>query len=52
MKTDGYSEKLTIRITPLEHGKAAYYAKEEGVSLNKYISDAIVSRNSKFAISQ
>ena len=50
MRTDGYSGKITIRIAPIEHGKAAYYAKEEGVSLNKYISDAIVSRNSECAM--
>ena len=47
LRADGYSGKLTIRIAPIEHSKAAYYAKEEGVSLNKYISDAIVSRNSE-----
>ena len=50
MKTDGYSGKLTIRIAPIEHGKAAYYAKEEGISLNKYINDAIVQRNSEAAM--
>lgn len=46
---DGYSGKLTIRIEPIEHGKAVCYAKEQGVSLNRYISDAIVSKNSECA---
>ena len=52
MKTDGYSGKLTIRIAPAEHGKAAYYAKREGISLNQYINDAVVSRNSEFSLAQ
>ena len=52
LRADGYSGKLTIRIAPIEHSKAAYYAKEEGVSLNKYISDAIVSRNSELSLAQ
>ncbi len=46
---DGYSGKLTIRIEPIEHGKAVCYAKEQGISLNKYINDAIVSKNSECA---
>ena len=46
---DGYSGKLTIRIEPIEHGKAVCYAREQGVSLNKYINDAIVSKNSECA---
>ena len=49
LRADGYSGKLTIRISSIEHSKAAYDAKEE-VSLNKFISDAIVSRNSQLVI--
>lgn len=41
----GYSGKLTLRISPHEHELAANMAKKEGVSLNQYISDAVIARN-------
>lgn len=40
-----YSGKLTLRISPYEHEKAAMLARKEGISLNQYISDAVVARN-------
>nr|WP_326216469.1 type II toxin-antitoxin system HicB family antitoxin [uncultured Oscillibacter sp.]DAZ27207.1 MAG TPA: HicB family [Caudoviricetes sp.] len=42
-----YSGKLTLRISPAVHRKASMLAKKEGISLNQYINDAIVSRNSE-----
>ena len=40
-----YSGKMTLRISPMVHGQAAMFAKQEGISLNQYINDAVVSRN-------
>lgn len=40
-----FSGKLTLRISPHEHELATYLAKKEGVSLNQYISDAVIARN-------
>ncbi len=42
-----YSGKLTVRIAPAVHEKAAQMAKREGVSLNQYINDAIVNWNAQ-----
>lgn len=42
-----YSGKFTMRISPVEHKKAVELAKQEGVSLNQYVNDAIVARNSE-----
>ena len=47
-----YSGKITLRFSPSEHKKAAFYAKLEGISLNQYISDAVVKRNSELALLQ
>ena len=46
-----YSGKLTLRISPSEHEKAAKYAKREGVSLNQYINDAVVAKNAEHRLS-
>ena len=40
-----YSGKLMLRISPKMHRVAAAHAKEQGISLNQYISDAIVYYN-------
>ncbi len=40
-----YSGKLMLRISPNMHKVAAAHAKEQGISLNQYISDAIVYYN-------
>ena len=45
-----YSGKMTLRIAPHVHRKAAQLAKQEGISLNQYINDAIVSMNAQMAI--
>lgn len=45
-----FSGKITLRFSPTEHKKAAYYAKLEGISLNQYINDAVVKRNSELSI--
>lgn len=44
-----YSGKMTLRVSPNVHRKAAAYAKKEGISLNQYINDAIVSKNSEMS---
>ena len=40
-----YSGKMTLRLSPHEHAIAAKIAKNEGISLNQYINDAVVARN-------
>lgn len=42
-----YSGKFTVRIAPSTHRDAAEHAQKEGISLNQYVNDAIVSLNSK-----
>lgn len=42
-----YSGKLTLRVSPSVHKKAAMLAKKEGISLNQYINDAVTSYNSE-----
>ena len=44
-----YSGKMTLRVSPSVHQKAAECAKKEGISLNQYINDAIVSKNSEIS---
>lgn len=46
-KPNAYSGKLTLRVAPHVHEDAAEFAKEQGVSLNQYINDAIVSQNAR-----
>lgn len=43
-----YSGKISLRIEPSEHRKAAIRAKVEGISLNQYLCDAIITRNATF----
>lgn len=38
-----YSGKLTLRLSPKEHELAAGQAELQGISLNQYISDAVVA---------
>ena len=47
-----YSGKITLRFSPYEHCMAAFYAKKEGISLNQYISDAVVKRNGELSAMQ
>lgn len=46
-KLQEYSGKLTLRVSPAVHRKAALLAKKEGISLNQYLNDAIVAQNSE-----
>ena len=42
---DDYSGKMTLRLAPFVHMQAAIFAQQEGISLNQYISNAVVSQN-------
>lgn len=44
-----YSGKLTLRVSPSVHRKASQNAKQEGISLNQYLNDAIVTYNTEFS---
>lgn len=44
-----YSGKFTVRISTSVHEDAAQQAKKQGVSLNQYVNDAIVVRNSRYS---
>ena len=45
-KATTYSGKLTLRISPKEHEAAAKQSAAQGISLNQYLSDAVVSYSS------
>lgn len=45
-----YSGKFTVRVSASVHKEAAELAKKEGVSLNQYVNDAIVERNSRLTV--
>ncbi|HAF25974.1 MAG TPA: toxin-antitoxin system HicB family antitoxin [Lachnospiraceae bacterium] len=40
-----YSGKMTLRLAPFVHMQAALNADREGISLNQYINNAVVSQN-------
>ena len=40
-----YSGKMTLRLAPFVHMQAAQNARKEGISLNQYINNAVVSQN-------
>ena len=42
---DEYSGKMTLRLAPFVHMQAAHLAQQEGISLNQYINNAVVSQN-------
>ncbi len=42
---DDYSGKMTLRLAPFVHMQATRYAQQEGISLNQYINNAVVSQN-------
>ena len=44
-----YSGQVTLHFSPSEHRKAVLIAKREGISLNQYISDAVVSKNGELS---
>lgn len=47
-----YSGKLSLRISKSVHERAAEEAKKEGISLNQFINDAIVSYTSQTRVSR
>ncbi len=49
-KVSDYSGKMTLRMAPTVHGQAALFAKQEGISLNQYINDAVVAKNAMMSI--
>ncbi len=40
-----YSGKMTLRLAPFVHMQASQFAKKEGISLNQYVNNAVVSQN-------
>lgn len=40
-----FSGKVSLRFSPFMHEEASWNAKEQGISLNQYINDAIVYYN-------
>lgn len=42
---DEYSGKMTLRLAPFVHKQAAILAQKEGISLNQYVNNAVVSQN-------
>ena len=46
-KAQTYSGKFVVRISSAEHQKAAELSKKQGISLNQYVNDAIVSKNAE-----
>ncbi len=45
IEEQNYSGKFTVRLSPYVHQTAAELAKNQGISLNQYVNDAIVSQN-------
>lgn len=44
-KMPAYSGKFMVRISPIVHEEAVREAQNQGISLNQYVNDAIVVRN-------
>jgi predicted HicB family RNase H-like nuclease len=42
---ENYSGKMTLRLAPYVHMQAVLFAQREGISLNQYINNAVVSQN-------
>lgn len=40
-----YSGKISLRLSRQTHAQAAKAAEEQGISLNQYINEAIIARN-------
>lgn len=50
IRMEDYSGKMTLRMSPSVHREAAMYAKYEGISLNQYVNNALITYNEKMAI--
>ena len=44
-RVEEFSGKMTLRMAPFVHMQAAHFAEQEGISLNQYINNAVVSQN-------
>ena len=44
-REETYSGKMTLRLAPYVHMQAVMFAQKEGISLNQYINNAVVSQN-------
>ncbi len=44
-RMEEFSGKMTLRLAPYVHMQAAHLAQMEGISLNQYINNAVVSQN-------
>ncbi len=42
---EDYSGKMTLRMAPFVHMQASHFAAQEGISLNQYVNNAVVSLN-------
>ncbi len=42
---EDFSGKMTLRLAPFVHMQASQFAQKEGISLNQYINNAVVSQN-------
>ena len=47
-----YSGKFTVRVAPNVHKQTAELAKKQGISLNQYVNDAIVTQNAALTTSK
>lgn len=47
-----YSGKFTVRVSPYVHEEAVEMAKEQNISLNQYVNDAIVAQNSRYSVTK
>lgn len=45
---NSFSGKFTIRVSPHVHEEASKIAKNQNISLNQYVNDAIVAQNSRY----
>lgn len=43
VENEKYSGKLSLRLSPSVHRRAAEASKKEGISLNQFINDAIIT---------
>lgn len=42
---DAYSGKFVVRVSPVIHKEASECAKQQGISLNQYVNNAILTAN-------
>lgn len=42
---EAYSGKFVVRVSPVIHKEASKCAKKQGISLNQYVNEAILTAN-------